>query len=86
MKQSIHLVLALLINFLVVTKLIHFSWTGNSKAIIAVIFYYFMLIVANILAWVILDYLKNPAGRIYKIITTVLVVLIIPFILISVLQ
>jgi len=81
-----HLILALLVNFLVIAKLIHFSWTGNDKAILAVIFYYFMLIIANLLTWVILDYLKQEAGRIYKIITTILVVLIIPVILLSVLH
>lgn len=89
MKPSInkvHLTLAFLVNFLIVSKLIHFSWTGNDKAILVVIFYYFMQIIANLLAWVILDYQKQEAARIYKIITTILVVLIIPVILLSVLH
>jgi len=88
MKRRIktHLILALLLNFLVIAKLVHFSWTGNDKAILVVIFYYFILIIANILVWVILDYLKQPVGWIYKITTTLLVVLIIPVILLSILH
>lgn len=69
--NKFHLILAMLVNLLLVAKLIHFSWTGNDKVILVVTFYYFMLIIANLLAWVILDYRKQEAGRIYKITTTI---------------
>lgn len=82
-NEIIHLCIVLLINFLVIAKLIHFTWNGNDKAILVVIFYYFILIILNMLIWLILDYNKKSAGRIYKITTTILVILVLPVIFLS---
>jgi len=82
-RDRIHLILALLVNFLIIAKVIDFYWIGNDKAILVVIFYYFILIVVNILSWVILESYKQPAWKIYKITTAILVILIIPILLIS---
>nr|WP_294858631.1 hypothetical protein [uncultured Fluviicola sp.] len=81
-----HLIILLLINTFIVGKLIHFSWTGNDKAIIAVIFYYFVLLLLNLFIWVILDYFKRPVGNVYKISTTVLVILILPVLLLGIIH
>lgn len=84
--NKIHLVTVLLINILIVSKLIHFSWVGNDKAILVVGFYYFILILLNMGSWLVLDYFKRKAARIYKITTTGLVILIIPILLITTLH
>lgn len=81
--NKIHLSLTLLINLLVVSKLIHFSWTGNDKAVLVVGFYYFILILLNMAVWVILEYFKKESARIYKISTVCLVILIIPMFIIA---
>lgn len=81
--NKIHLSLTLLINLLVVSKLIHFSWTGNDKAVLVVGFYYFILILLNMAAWVILEYFKKESARIYKISIVCLVILIIPMFVIA---
>lgn len=84
--NKIHLAIALLINILVVSKLIHFSWVGNDKAILVVGFYYFILILLNMMSWLILDYFKRKAARIYKISTVGLIILIIPILVVSMLH
>lgn len=81
--NKIHLFLTLLINFLVVLKLIHFSWMGNDKAILVLGFYYFILIFLNMASWLILEYFKKESARIYKISTVSLVILILPIFIIA---
>lgn len=84
--NKMHLAIVLLINILVVSKLIHFSWIGNDKAILVVGFYYFILILLNMVSWLILDYFKREAARIYKISTVGLIVLIIPILVVTMLH
>lgn len=78
------LIIVLTTNLLAVVTLIQFAWTGTSKAIIVVVLYYFGLIVCNIISWVLLDYFNHKVSRVFKISTIILVILILPFILLSI--
>lgn len=79
MNNPFNLICSLLANLLVIALLIRFAWIGNDKSFLAAIFYYFVLIVLNIIIWQVLDSYKKPAGRAYKITTTVLVIFTLPF-------
>ncbi len=83
MNNPFNFIVVLLANLLIVVLLIRFAWIGSDKAFLAAIFYYFILIVVNIIIWQVLDSYKKPAGRTYKIITTVLVVLALPFCIVT---
>lgn len=78
-----HLVIVSLINLTLILKLISVVWSGNDKAIIIMIFGYTILMIANVIVWLVLVFLKRPEFKIFKMTTTGLAILFIPTLIVS---
>ena len=81
-KENIHLAFAVMSNILIVGILLNLA-QENDKGIILIIFYYPLLILANLIAWIMLNTRKKSAHKIYKLITIGLIALFLPVMIAS---
>lgn len=76
-KEINQLIIGALANLFLIGYLMNKVWAGNDKAIILVIFFYPVIIVANSLIWMV------SKSRVFKWITIALFILFFPVLLIS---
>jgi hypothetical protein len=81
--SKLHLIIALSINLAIIARLINMTWDVNDKAILIVIFYYPVLILANAIIWWRLRIIKHPAYVLYKMTTIGLLFLFIPVVVLA---
>jgi hypothetical protein len=78
LRQISQWIVGTLINSIVTVFLVKAAWEGNDKAILLVIVFYPMLIVANSIIWVVLRILKKQDAKIYSTMVLCLLILLIP--------
>lgn len=78
-----HLLIASIINLAIIFRLINIAWDDSDKGIIAVIFGYPIVILANTVVWLSLRIAKQPACTIYKITSIALLLLFIPVLILA---
>jgi len=76
-KEINQLIVAAIINLSIVAFLVNKAWNGNDKAIILVIFFYPVLIIANSIFWM------GSKSKAYKITTIGLLILFLPVLIIA---
>jgi hypothetical protein len=82
-KEVNHLVIASIVNVFLTGMLIKSAWNGNDKAILLVIIFYPMLILANLVLWFVLGSKKNTHYKVYRVTTIALILLFLPVLIIA---
>ena len=83
LKEICHWIIGIAVSLTVTIFLIRTAWQGNDKAILLVMFYYPILIIANALAWTVLRLLRQQEAKIYGTIALCLVILFAPVLYIA---
>ncbi len=81
--QKAHLTIASIVNLSVVGLLIKTAWDGNDKAIILVIFFYPLLILANLVLWMKMHSKGKAESKVYRATTLGLIVLFLPVLMMA---
>ena len=83
LKEICHWTIGIAVSLTVTMFLIWTAWEGNDKAILLVMFYYPVLIVANALVWTVLRLFRQQEAKICGTIALCLVILFAPVLYIA---